>query len=92
MPELGPAPVLALITGVFHTALYVFLRGTAGGRLPLVLLAAVLGAYAGQALGARVGDPLRIGDFSFLSASLLAWAGIAVVAVLTILGPHRERI
>lgn len=91
LPEIGTAPVLSLITGVFHTALYVFLRGSAGGRLPLVLVAAVLGAYAGQALGGRVGDPLRIGDFSFISASLLAWAGIAVVALLAILGPNRQR-
>lgn len=91
MPEIGPAVVLALLTGVLHTSLYVFLRASAGGRLPALLVASVLGAYAGQALGARLGDPLRIGDFSFLWASLLAWTGILLVAALSLLGPARGR-
>ena len=91
MPEIGPAPVLALLTGIFHTALYAFLRGSTGGRLPVLVVAAVLGAYAGQALGARLGDPLRIGDFAFLWASAVAWAGMLLVAVLAVLGPARGR-
>src|SRR5215217_1872497 len=33
---IGPGPVLALLVGVFHTALYVLIRGSAGGRLPLL--------------------------------------------------------
>jgi hypothetical protein len=32
-------------------------------------------------------DPVRIGDFSVLTASVLAWVGIGVVAVLAILAP-----
>jgi hypothetical protein len=88
---LGPAPILAVLVGVFHTALYVLIRGSAGGRLPLVLLAAVLGAWAGDALGARLGvDLLRLGDFRLLSASALAWLGIGFVALVAVLGPTRR--
>ena len=88
---LGPAPVLAILVGVFHTALYVLIRGSAGGRLPLVLLAAVLGAWAGDALGARLGvDLLRLGDFRLLSASVLAWLGIGFVGLVAVLGPARR--
>ncbi len=83
--------MLALIVGVFHTSLYVLVRGSAGGRLPLVLAAAILGAYAGQALGSRLGDPLRIGDFGLVYSSLLAWAGILVIAIVSVLGPSRGR-
>lgn len=91
MPEIGTAPVLALVVGLFHTALYVLLRGSAGGRLPFVAVAAILGAYAGQALGLRLGDPVHIGDFGLLSSSVVAWVGILVVAAAGVLGPDRRR-
>ena len=88
---IGPAPVLALLVGVFHTALYVLIRGTAGGQLPLLVLAAFLGAWAGDEVGARLGlDLLRIGDFRLVAASLMAWVGIGVVAVVAVLGPTRR--
>ena len=83
--------MLALIVGVFHTALYVLIRGSARGRLFVLLPAAVLGAYAGQALGSRLGDPLVIGDFGLLWASVLAWVGIAVVAIASTLAPGGDR-
>jgi len=89
---LGPAPVLAVLVGVFHTALYVLIRGSAGGQLPLVVLAAILGAWAGDAIGARLGiDLLRIGDFRLLSASMVAWLGIGFVALVAVLAPARRR-
>ena len=88
---IGPAPVLALLVGVFHTALYVLIRGSAGGRLPLLVAAAFLGAWAGDELGARLGvDVLRIGDFRLLAASAMAWLGIAIVAIVAVLGPARR--
>ncbi len=90
---IGPAPVFAVLVGVFHTGLYVLIRNSAGGRLPLLLVAASLGAWAGDALGARIGlDLLRIGDFRLVAASLVAWLGIGVVALLAVLGPTRERV
>jgi hypothetical protein len=90
-PDVGPALVLALVVGAFHTCLYMLLRGSAGVRILLILVAAVLGALAGQALGARLGDPVRLGDFSLIWASVLAWVGIGIVAVATTLGPSRQR-
>ena len=85
---LGPAHVLAVLVGLFHAALFVFLRGRAGGGTVLVLLASILGAWAGDAVGGRLGvDPLRVGDFHVVSASIVAWIGIAFVAVITVLGP-----
>ena len=49
--SIGPAPILALLVGGFHTALFIFLRGRGGAHLLIVLLAAALGAWAGDALG-----------------------------------------
>ena len=88
----GPAPVLALLVGLLHTSLYVALRGHAGGRLPLTFVAAVLGAWAGDAIGARLGvDILGIGDFRLVPASVFAWIGIAFVAVVATLGPQSQK-
>jgi hypothetical protein len=90
---IGPAPLLAILVGVFHASLYVVARGTAGGQLPLLVIAACLGAWAGDALGARLGiDLLRIGDFRLVSASAVAWAGIGFVAIVATLGPERRRL
>jgi hypothetical protein len=89
---IGPAPILALIVGLFHVSAYVFIRGRAGARLPLLLVAAVLGAWAGDTVGARMSiDPLRIGDFHLVSASVVAWLAIGLVAILAILVPERRR-
>ena len=87
-----PALVLAFLLGLFHTALFVLIRGNGGGHAPLLLLAAVLGAWAGDALGARLGlDLLRIGDFRLVSASIVAWLGIGLTAVAVVIGPTRKR-
>ena len=54
----------------------------------LVFIAAALGAWAGDATGGRLGiDPVHIGDFHLIAASVVAWVGIAFVLVLSILGP-----
>ena len=88
---MGPAPILAAIVGIFHVSAYVFIRGRAGARLPLLIAAAVLGAWAGDTVGARMSiDPLRIGDFHLVSASIVAWLGIGLVAILAILVPERK--
>lgn len=89
--SVDPAPILATLVGIFHTGLYVLIRGSAGGRLPVMLVAASLGAWAGDALGDRLGiDPVAIGDFSLVTASVVAWLGIAMVAIIAILGPSRN--
>lgn len=92
MPPIGPAPVLALLVGIFHTGIYLFIRGRFGIQLVFVALAAVLGAFAGQALGTRLGDPLLIGDFGLLWSSVLAWVGIAIAtAAGMVAAPARRR-
>lgn len=83
---LTPAVVLSIVVGAFHTCLYLLLRGSLGLHLLLALVAAILGAYAGQALGARLGDPLRLGDYSLSWASGVAWTGIVTVALVSTLG------
>lgn len=88
---IAPAPVLALLVGIFHVALFIVIRGSAGGQLPLLLIAAFLGAWAGDEVGGRLGfDLVRIGDFRLVAASLLAWVGIAMVSIVAILGPTRR--
>ena len=53
--SIGPAIILAALVGVFNAALYVLIRGNAGGRLPIIVVAAILGAWAGDALAGRLG-------------------------------------
>lgn len=89
---IGPAIVLAAILAAFHVSAYVFIRGRAGARVPLLVVAAFLGAWAGDAIAGRLDtDPVRIGDFHVLAASAFAWLGIAVVAILAVMAPERRR-
>ena len=65
--SIGPALILGVLVGIFHASLYVLIRGNAGGRLPIIVVAAILGAWAGDALADRLGfDVLMIGDFHLL--------------------------
>lgn len=87
-----PALPLAMLVGLLHTAIYVFVRGDAGGRLPMTYVAAALGAWAGAAIGGRLGlDILAIGDFGLIPASITAWLGIGFVAIVATLGPQTSR-
>ena len=89
--EIGPALVLALIVATFHTALYLLIRNRFERHVVVAWLAAIVGALAGSALGARVGiDPLRIGDFGVLWASAGAWAAIGIVSLVSLLAPPRS--
>lgn len=90
MPLIAPSLVLGILVGAFWTAFAVLVTGVAGARLPFVLVLAILGAWAGDALGTRLGlDLLRIGDFRLVAASVGAWAGIGLVVLVSILGPSR---
>ena len=89
---IGPAFVLAVLVGILVTALYVFVRGSVGARLPIVLVASILGAWAGDSLGARLGvDLVRLGDFHLAAAFVGAVVGIGIVSILAALGPERKR-
>lgn len=90
--SLEPSLVLSVLVGAFHAAVSVLIRGSAGGRLPLIVVAAILGAWAGDAVMGRLGiDVLTIGDYNLLGASILAWVGIAIVSVVAVLGPTMDR-
>lgn len=80
-----PAFVLSLLVGAFHTCVYIFVRGNLGWHIPAVLVAAILGALAGQTIGARIGDVLTLGDYNLLWASALAWLGIGIAIVTSAL-------
>lgn len=87
---IGPALVLAVIVGLFHVSAYVFIRGRAGARLPLLVVASILGAWAGDTVGGRMAiDPIRIGEFHLVSASVVTWLAIGLVAIMSMLVPER---
>ena len=89
--SLEPSLILAILVGIFHASLSVLIRGTAGGRLPIIVLAAILGAWAGDALADRLGLTfLSIGDFRLFAASVLAWVGIGISSAVAILGPSKR--
>jgi hypothetical membrane protein len=88
--SLEPALILAVLVGTFHASLYVLIRGSAGGRLPIIVAAAILGAWAGDALGDRLGIGfVSIGDFRLLAASIVAWVGIGISSTVAALGPSK---
>lgn len=90
--SLEPSLVLSVLVGAFHAAVSVLVRGSAGGRLPVIVVAAILGAWAGDAVMGRLGmDLLTIGDYQLLGASIMAWVGIAMVSVVAVLGPTAGR-
>lgn len=85
------ALVLAVLVGGFHTGLYLFLTGRLGFRTILTFVAAALGAWAGDAVARLLGvDPIRIGDFRLLAASVVAWGAIGFVEALLVLGPAAQ--
>ncbi len=91
--SLDPGIVLGVLVGIGCAALYVAIRGSGGGRLPLVVIAAILGAWAGDTLGDRLGFTIgSIGDFRLIAAILGAGIGIALVNVVAILGPSERRL
>ena len=90
--SLDPALILAILVGIFHASLFVFLRGSAGGRLPIIVGAAILGAWAGDAIAERLDfSLLTSGDFHLLAASIVAWIGIGISSAVAILGPSGRR-
>ena len=87
---LQPAFVLSVLVGACHTCIYIFVRGNLGWHIPAVLLGGIIGALLGQALGSQLGDLLRVGDYSLLWASLLAWIGIGMAIVISTLAAGRH--
>lgn len=90
-PPVPPAILMSLLVGALWTCIYVLIRGRLRLHVLLVLPAAIVGAWAGQALGDRLGDPARLGDYGMLWASGFAWIGIAVVSVAATVGARTPR-
>lgn len=89
---IGPAPVLALLVGFLHACLFVVLRGSGGRRFVILAAAAILGAWTGDAVAGRLDlDPVRIGDFHVVAASIVAWIGIGLVVTMSSLAPASRR-
>ena len=82
--------MLSILVGLFDSCLYLLIRGVLRPHLLVVVPAAIVGAYIGQAVGGRVGDPVRIGDFSLVWAFVLGWVGIAIVVSLASVVPDRR--
>jgi hypothetical protein len=86
-----PALILAILVGIFQASLFILIRNSAGGRLPILVVASILGAWAGDALGGRLGISLwAIGDFHLVAASIGAWIGIGISSAVAVLGPSRR--
>ena len=90
MPHVAPAVVLSVLVGLFNSCLYLVLRGGLRAHLLVVIPASIVGAYIGQAVGGRVGDPVQIGDYSLIWASVVAWVAILIVVSLASIVPDRE--
>jgi len=90
MPHIAPAVVLSVLVGLFNSCLYLVLRGVLRAHLLVVIPASIVGAYIGQAVGGRVGDPVQIGDYSLIWASVVAWVAILIVVSLASIVPDRE--
>jgi ABC-type transport system involved in cytochrome c biogenesis permease subunit len=81
--------VLVLLTAALNLFVFVAIRGR-WGRVVLVLaLAALLGTIAGNAIGERLSVNLvRIGDFEFASASIVAQLAMLVTLLLAAVVPQ----
>jgi hypothetical protein len=90
IPPVAPAIVLSILVGAFQTCLDVVIRGTIGKHLPLTLAAAIVGAFVGHLVGRLTGDPVQLGDFNVLWASIMAWVGIIVIAGIAAIRPARR--
>jgi hypothetical protein len=87
IPPIAPAVVLSALVGAFYSCMYVVIRGTIGRHLPLTLVAAIAGAFGGHLVGRLAGDPVQLGDFNVLWASMGAWVGIIAVAGIAAIRP-----
>ena len=81
----------SVLVGSFHTCVYLVLRGVLAPHVLLVLLAAIVGAYLGQAVGGsgRRPDPRWATTASCGRRSPPGWAIILVVGLSSVL-PARD--
>ena len=88
---MSPWLVLSLLTAGINLSIFLLFRGRWDRIVPMLALAALVGAMVGNALGdaTRV-EAVRIGDFNLLAASVVAQLGMLATLLLTVLGPQRR--
>jgi hypothetical protein len=87
---MSPWLVLVAFVSTINLAAFTALRGRWDRLLPALLAAALVGATAGDAIGARTGlELLRIGDFNVVAASVMAQLAMLMVSLLVHLVPDR---
>lgn len=85
-----PWMVLTAFVAAINLAAFTALRGRWDRRLLVLALASLLGAAAGNAIGARTGlELVRIGDFHLVAACVAAQLAMLVTDLLGHLGPSR---
>ena len=84
-----PWLVLSVLVALVNFFAFLLVRGRWGSLTPFLLLASLIGAVAGNAVGERTGlELIRIGDFALLAASLGAQLAMLAVVLLSAMGPQ----
>jgi hypothetical protein len=83
-----PWMLLTALVAAINLAGFIALRGRWGRVVLPLALASVLGTVAGDAVGARTGlEPMRLGDYHIVAASVGAQLAMLITLLLTALVP-----
>lgn len=83
-----PWMLLTALVAAINLCGFIALRGRWGRVVLPLALASVLGTVAGDAVGARTGlEPMRLGDYHIVAASVGAQLAMLVTLLLTALVP-----
>lgn len=81
--------LLTALVAAINLVAFVALRGRWGRVVGPLAIAALLGTVAGDAVGARTGlEPLRLGDYHLLAASVGAQLAMLITLLLVALVPQ----
>ena len=88
---MSPWLVLSFLTAGINLSIFLLIRGRWDRQVLLLALAALVGTIIGNAVAMTTGvEALRIGDFNFISASVVAQLGMLAATLLSVLGPVRK--
>jgi hypothetical protein len=83
-----PWMLLTALVAAINLAGFIALRGRWGRVVLPLAVAALLGTVAGDAVGSRTGlEPLRLGDYHVVAASVGAQLAMLVTLLLSALAP-----
>lgn len=84
-----PWMLLTALVSAINLAGFVALRGQWGRVVVPLAVAALLGTIAGDAIGSRTGlEPLRLGDYHLVTASVGAQLAMLITVLLVALLPQ----